>query len=104
MVKDSVAELNFSRMAGAEKVRKIPWSAGPPTPVAPVPSDPLTDFLWVLGGSASKRAYVPTLLAAWKPTYPNLYITTVEPLDLSGVTVPPNILVHVGDISAEERH
>ena len=101
VVKDSVAEAEFSRLVSFEKVKKIHWAVPPPlTTSKPVPNN---DFLWVLGASASKRAYVPTLLAAWRPTYPRLFITTVTPLDLSGVEVPPNVLVHVGDISAEDR-
>jgi hypothetical protein len=99
VVKDSVAEAEFSWLAVS--VHKIHWAV--PAPLTDSKPTPNNDFLWVLGASASKRAYVPTLLAAWRPTYPRLFITTVTPLDLSGVEVPPNVLVHVGDISAEDR-
>jgi len=99
VVKDSVAEAEFSWLAVS--VQKIHWAV--PAPLTDSKPTPNNDFLWVLGASASKRAYVPTLLAAWRPTYPRLFITTVTPLDLSGVEVPPNVLVHVGDISAEDR-
>jgi len=102
VVKDHVAEVNFSRLAGHEKVRKITWAV-PPSSKPLAPSNPSTEFLWMLGASKNKRAYLPTLLKVWRPTYPKLYITSVEPLDLSGVEVPPNVLVHVGDISVEDR-
>jgi len=100
VLKDSVAEAEFSTLCS---VKKIHWAIPPPAALAKK-STPKNDFLWVLGASTSKRAYVPTLLGAWKPSYPNLYITTVTPLDLSGVVVPPNVLVHVGDVSAEDRY
>ena len=101
IVKDRVTEMNFIGLVGTEKVRRILWAM--PPAVAPVRVSPKGEFLWVLGASKNKRAYVPTLLGAWKPTYPNLYITTVTPLDLSGINVPQNVFVHVGDISAEDR-
>jgi hypothetical protein len=100
VVKDSVAEAEFLSMF--ENTKKIHWAVPPPATLVNPPA-PNNDFLWVLGASASKRAYVPTLLAAWRPTYPKLYITTVTPLDLSGVEIPKNVLVHVGDISAQDR-
>ena len=102
IVKDSVAEEEFGRLVSFEKVKKIHWAI-PPADTADTVTTPNNDFLWVLGASKSKQAYVPKLLAAWRPTYPRLFITTVTPLDLSGVEVPPNVLVHVGDISAEDR-
>jgi len=101
IVKDSVAESWMVRLGYADKVKKILWSAAPMgVPPTIVPKD---DFLWVLGASKNKRAYVPILLQAWKPTYPKLYITTVEPIDLSGVELPPNVLVHMGDLTVEQR-
>ena len=104
IVKDSVTEEDFVAFVGATRVKKILW-AMPPIAVAPkMPPVVLrNEFLWVLGASKTKRAYVPTLLAAWKPSYPNLAITSVTPLDLSGIAVLPNVTVYTGDISAEHR-
>ena len=100
IVKDAVAKADFSMIMDRKKVEQLTWAIPPAFKPRPVPDD---TFLWVLGGSKNKRAYVPTLLKAWRPTYPKLYITAVEPLDLSGVEVPSNVLIHVGDIETAER-
>ena len=60
-------------------------------------------FVWFLGASKHKRAYVPTLLKLWKPSYPPLRIYTTEPLDLSGVQVPETVRLEVKDLEPEVR-
>ncbi len=100
IVKDRTAEAEFRELVGS-KVVYIPWTI-PPETVAP--SNKLrNEFLWVIGGSANKRAYVRSLLRVWRATYPRLHITTVAELDLSGLEVLPNVTIRVGDISRSER-
>ena len=82
----------------------IPWATPAASGKAPTPAkEQRAGFLWMLGASKSKRAYVPTIVAAWKPDYPELVITTTTALDLSGVSVGPNIHVKVGDLDAPTR-
>jgi hypothetical protein len=96
VVKDRVALAEF----GPEKAVFIPWAI----PEAPLPPKKRKDaFLWVLGASKNKRAYVPTLLRAWRPSYPPLLITSVADLDLSGVDVLPNVSIRIGDLAEAER-
>ena len=96
VVKDRTALEEF----GADKTVFIPWAI----PEGPLPPKKRKDaFLWVLGASKNKRAYVRTLLGAWRPSYPPLLITSVAELDLSGVEVLPNVSIRLGDISDTER-
>jgi hypothetical protein len=80
-----------------EQARVVPWGCAEPVtpkknPTGVVPKGTAdTGFVWFLAGSASKRAYVPTMLSMWRETYPPLRIYSVEPVDLSGVSVPPNV-------------
>ena len=86
------------------QARVVPW--GCEEPVKPrrnstgvVPKGTAdTGFVWFLAGSASKRAYVPTMLSMWRETYPPLRIYSVEPVDLSGVSVPPNVRFEVREL------
>jgi hypothetical protein len=84
------------------KVKSVIRWAHPPfkTDYPPATKD---EFLWALAGSANKRAYVPILLPLWKETYPRLTITTVSPLDLSGVHIPSNVEILVRNFEEEER-
>jgi hypothetical protein len=96
--KDPVSTELFGRLTGA-KIECMPWAVAlePLTPVASGRS-----FLWMLGASKNKRAYVPTLLKYWKESYPPLRITTTEPLSVD-VTALRNVTVLVKDLSKEER-
>ena len=96
VVKDRTALEEFA----AHKATYIPWAI----PDAPLPPKKQKDaFLWVLGASKNKRAYVRTLLTAWRPSYPPLLITSVAELDLSGVEVLPNVSIRLGDLTEAER-
>jgi len=84
------------------QVRVVPW--GCPKPESPkmreVKATANEGFVWFLAGSASKRAYVPKIVQMWKENYPPLRIYSVEPLDLSGVTVPSTVRFEVRDLDA----
>lgn len=77
------------------QVRIVPWGCAKPEPpkrnsTGIVPKGTAdTGFVWFLAGSASKRAYVPKMLRMWREQYPPLRIYSVDPVDLSGVSVPP---------------
>jgi hypothetical protein len=62
-----------------------------------------TGFIWFIGGSVSKRAYVPTLLGQWKEEYPPLRIYSVAPVDCSGIEVPSNVRFEVRDLDSKAR-
>jgi hypothetical protein len=98
ITRDPVTEKVFSKKA--KEVVCIPWAL-PELPAAAALTK--NEFLWVLAGSKSKRAYVPTLLKAWKTSYPRLTITTTAAFDLSGVEVPANVSILNKDFSEEER-
>ena len=89
-----------------EQVRIVPWGCAKPeepkrTSSGPVPKGTAdTGFVWFLAGSASKRAYVPTMMRMWRETYPPLRIYSVEPVDLSGVSVPTNVRFETKDLDA----
>ena len=93
----------------AAQARVIPWGCAQPvepkrnsTGVVPKGTAD-TGFVWFLAGSASKRAYVPTMLSMWRETYPPLRIYSVEPVDLSGVNVPPNVRFEVRELDANMK-
>lgn len=90
-----------------EQVQVVPWGCPEPTAAAAAAAQVRgtadTGFIWFLGASVSKRAYVPKLVAAWQDSFPPLRIYSVEPVDLSGMTVPPNVRFEVKDLSPEEK-
>lgn len=100
----SAAEAVAAGYVTQEQVRVVPWGCAKPEPPrrtsnGTVPKGTAdTGFVWFLAGSASKRAYVPTMLAMWREQYPPLRIYSVEPVDLSGITVPPNVRFETKDL------
>jgi hypothetical protein len=99
-----VARDELTAQLFSKKVREvvcIPWGLSPAGTGDNSP--PVKDeFIWVLAGSVNKRAYVPTLLSAWRSSYPHLTIYTVAPFDLSGA-VPPNITIMCGEVAPDAR-
>jgi hypothetical protein len=93
--KDPVSTELFGRLTGA-KIECMPWAVAPVAPAF----EAARDFVWILGASKNKRAYVPTLLKYWKESYPRLLITTTEPLS---VELPSNVSLQVRDLTKEER-
>lgn len=86
-----------------EQVRVIPWGAAEPV-TTEKRGTVNTGFVWFLGGSVNKRAYVSKLLPLWREEYPPLRIYTTQPLDLSGVDLSGrNVRVEVRDLSPVER-
>lgn len=94
--KDPVSTELFGRLTGA-KIECMPWAVQ--GGVVPTP-EAAHNFVWILGASKNKRAYVPTLLKYWKESYPSLLITTTEPL---ACDLPSNVTLLVKDLSKEER-
>jgi hypothetical protein len=76
---------------------------GPVGQEAPPKGNKNNGFVWFLGASKNKRAYVQILLKDWQPSYPPLRIYTTEPLDLSGTTLPENVRIEVKDLPSSER-
>ena len=104
IVKDSITQRIFEEEFGLEKkVICIPWALAEAEATAATAVKPLNEFLWITGASKSKRAFVPVLLAAWKESYPRLLITSTTDMDLSGVTIPSNVEIRVGDLSPAAR-
>ena len=100
----SAADAVDARHVAAEKVRVVPWGAAePPADIKRAKGTADTGFVWFLGNSKNKRAYVPKLLDKWKQSYPPLRIYTVEPLDLSGALLP-NVRIEVQDLDANMRN
>lgn len=97
IVRDKHAEAMFS--SKSENVVCIQWGIPPRQLESAVPSK--NEFIWVLAGSVNKRAYVSTLLDAWKPSYPNLTITTTAAFDVSGV--PDNVTIVNKELNVSER-
>jgi hypothetical protein len=103
VVKDLTALAQFKELVGS-KAAYIPWTMPVPVPVpSPIAAETRNEFLWVIGASKNKMAYVQTLLRAWKPSYPPLHITSVGEIDLTGLDVLPNVSIRLGDIPEEER-
>jgi hypothetical protein len=99
----SAAEAVAAGHVSEKQVRVVPWgAAAPPVPEKRPRGTADTGFVWFLGNSKNKRAYVPTLLAQWKQSYPPLRIYTVEPLDLSGELLP-NVRIEVKDLDPAIR-
>jgi hypothetical protein len=95
IVKDNSVLPKFSNWPASV----VEW-AQPPGPEYVLPSK--DEFVWVLGASVNKRAYVPALLPLWKPNYPRLTITTTTPLE--GLVLPANVRLVVKDFTdSKER-
>ena len=100
----SAAEAVAAGYVSQGQVRVIPWGCAKPqdpkrTSAGIVPKGTAdTGFVWFLAGSVSKRAYVPKMLRMWREQYPPLRIYSVEPVDLSGVSVPPNVRFETKDL------
>lgn len=86
-----------------EQVRVVPWGCPEPVATTIKPGTADTGFVWFLGNSKNKRAYVPELLKQWREEYPPLRIYTVEPLDLSGCVMPGNVRLDVRDLDLPTR-
>ena len=99
VVKDLTALEQFK----GSKTTYIPWAYSAKATTAAAAAPIRDEFLWVIGASKNKTAYVPTLLRAWKPTYPHLHITSVVELDLTGLEILPNVSIRIGDIPDDER-
>lgn len=99
VTRDTMTEDLF-RAKGHENVVYVPWGLAPSEPI---PFPELDEFVWVLGGSKNKRAFVPILLRAWKETYPKLTITTTSAFDLSGVTIPTNVSIINRELTPDDR-
>lgn len=100
IARDEATAAVFSKK-GADAIC-IPWAVAPPE-IQSKAEPTKNEFVWVLAGSVNKRAYVPTLLQAWRPTYPKLTITTTAAFDLSGAELGDNIEIINKDLSPEER-
>jgi len=88
----------------AEQVRVVPWGCPEPTASpAAAKGNKNTGFVWFLGNSTNKRAYVPTLVSHWREEYPPLRIYSVMPVDMSGVVVPSNVRFEVRDLDKQTR-
>lgn len=92
----------------SHQVRVVPWGCAEildeDEAKAKVKGTANNGFVWFLGGSVSKRAYVPNIIGRWKETYPPLRIYSVSPLDLSETAVPSNVRLEVQDLDAVTRN
>jgi hypothetical protein len=101
----SAAEAVTKGYVKESQVRVVPWGcAEPEVHEGKLPKGTAdTGFIWFLGASVSKRAYVPTLVGQWKEEYPPLRIYSVAPVDCSGMEVPSNVRFEVRDLDSKAR-
>jgi hypothetical protein len=101
----SAAEALAKGYVKESQVRIVPWGcAEPEVHEGKLPKGTAdTGFVWFLGASVSKRAYVPTLVGQWKEEYPPLRIYSVAPVDCSGMEVPSNVRFEVRDLDPKVR-
>jgi hypothetical protein len=101
----SAAEALAKGYVKESQVRIVPWGcAEPEVHEGNLPKGTAdTGFVWFLGASVSKRAYVPTLVGQWKEEYPPLRIYSVAPVDCSGMEVPSNVRFEVRDLDPKVR-
>ena len=101
----SAAEAVAKGYVKESQVRVVPWGcAEPEVHEGKLPKGTAdTGFIWFLGASVSKRAYVPTLVGQWKEEYPPLRIYSVAPVDCSGMEVPSNVRFEVRDLDSKAR-
>ncbi len=80
----------------------VPW--GLPADKTVLPNKGSADhddgFLWLIGGSANKRAAAEAVIPLWRPTFPKLTVCSVEPLTVA--ELPPNVCTRVGYLSDKE--
>ena len=86
--------------AGRElsKSLTIPWA----TPVQPSAFSKVQksdSILWLLGGSVSKREAALKIIPMWNLNWPELNVYTTSEMQLN---IPPNVKVHVKDLSEAE--
>ena len=101
----SAAEAISKGYVKESQARIVPWGcAEPEVHEGNLPKGTAdTGFVWFLGASVSKRAYVPTLVAQWKEEYPPLRIYSVAPVDCSGMELPSNVRFEVRDLDPKVR-
>ena len=101
----SAAEAVTKGYVKESQVHVVPWGcAEPEVHEGKLPKGTAdTGYIWFIGGSVSKRAYVPTLLGQWKEEYPPLRIYSVAPVDCSGIEVPSNVRFEVRDLDSKAR-
>ena len=101
----SAAEAVRKGYVKESQARIVPWGcAEPEVHEGKLPKGTAdTGFVWFLGASVSKRAYVPTLVGQWKEEYPPLRIYSVAPVDCSGIEVPSNVRFEVRDLDSKAR-
>jgi len=94
----------------SSQVRVVPWGCKPSSAAPKLQSHVTSSlnavsygFVWFLGASVSKHAYVPRLIRRWKESYPPLRIYSVAPVDISGVTVPANVRFEVQNLDTKTR-
>ena len=103
--KFSAAEALQKGYVSEKQLYTVPWGCPePPPPEKPVPQGPVhAGFVWFIGASVSKRAYVPTLLSMWRESYPPLRIYSVEAIDLSGCPTLSNVRFEVKNLDPKVR-
>jgi hypothetical protein len=101
-----MAEAVAKGYVAAEKATLVSWGCAEPISVKTVQNargSIHTGFVWFLGGSVSKRAYVPMIVSKWHKNYPPLRIYSVAPIDLSGTPCPTNVRFEVKDLDDTTR-
>ena len=88
----------------AHQVRVVPWGCQKPAAATPSKKGTAdTGFVWFLGASVSKHAYVPRLVLRWKESYPPLRIYSVAPVDTTDMIVPENVRFEVKNLDKQTR-
>jgi len=84
------------------KAVHLPWAVR--GPLKPINKDALglRQALWVLGASQNKHLAARALLPLWPRDFPLTVTTSLEEVDLSGVSLPPSVTVKRGFMDAAE--
>jgi len=101
-----MAEAVAKGYVSRDRATLVSWGCAEPASVKTVPNAKgsiHTGFVWFLGGSVSKRAYVPMIVSKWHANYPPLRIYSVAPVDLSGAPCPTNVRFEVKDLDDTSR-
>lgn len=91
----------------SQQVRVVPWGCSgskeaiPATLLKKGTAD--TGFVWFLGASVSKHAYISRLVLRWKESYPPLRIYSVAQVDTTDLIIPSNVRFEVKNLDQPTR-
>ena len=105
--RDEASEARFNKLYPDVRTWVLTWCTAKEAALSTKEAQPSMNhqdgFVWFLGGSVSKRAAAEYFLPFWKESYPPLHVYATKALDLSGVTLSPNVTFSAEDLSVDTR-